>query len=235
MKTTFVPGHIWPGTNVDLYIAATFLPPLPPTLSEFPPTAAASSSSRANPPSPPSPPRRRHPRRRSAPSPPPRPRLAADPRHPRPATAAPLPRAQATSPPPRHRAIPATSPLSRRDVLYYSHQQLYQGKLLFSYVNIFGAERWRSAFITENCGDPDWFTSCRRYLFTSHAQFATLCIATWQLIVFEDRNGEYPNLQAYPHMRFHVWPNHQCELLATPIPFICSPAQVQTLSNSRHN
>ena len=32
-------------------------------------------------------------------------------------------------------------------------------------------KRWSSAFKTENCVDPDRFTSCRRYLITSYVQF----------------------------------------------------------------
>ena len=32
-------------------------------------------------------------------------------------------------------------------------------------------KQWSSAFIIENCGDPDRFISCRRYLITSYVQF----------------------------------------------------------------
>ena len=42
---------------------------------------------------------------------------------------------------------------------------------------ICGVWQWSSAFITENCGDPDRFTSCRRYLITSPAQLGR---CTWQ-------------------------------------------------------
>ena len=85
-------------------------------------------------------------------------------------------------------------------------------------------KRWSSAFMTENCGDPNRFTSCRRYLIISYVQFWGLYVTTFQLVVPKDRKQSYQNLEAHPHMGPHVWPDLQCEFQATLLPFSHTPS-----------
>ena len=85
-------------------------------------------------------------------------------------------------------------------------------------------KQWSSVFVTENSGNPDRFTSCRRYLITNYVQFWGLYVANFQLAVPKDRKQSYPNPEARPHMGPHVWPDLQCEFQATPLPFSHMPS-----------
>jgi hypothetical protein len=85
-------------------------------------------------------------------------------------------------------------------------------------------KRWSSAFIIENFGHLNWFTSCRRYLITSYIRFQGLYVITFQLVVPMDRKQSYPNLEAHPHMGPHIWPDLQCKFHATPLPFSHTPS-----------
>ena len=85
-------------------------------------------------------------------------------------------------------------------------------------------KRWSSAFMTENCGDPNRFTYCRRYLIISYVQFWGLYVTTFQLAVPKGPKIKLPEPRGAPHMGPHAWPNLQCEFQATPLPFSHSPS-----------
>ena len=59
-------------------------------------------------------------------------------------------------------------------------------------------KRWSSAFKTENCGDQDQFTSCRRYLIISYVQFWGLYVTTFQLAVPKGPEIKLPEPRGAP-------------------------------------
>ena len=59
-------------------------------------------------------------------------------------------------------------------------------------------KRWSSAFMTENCGDPNRFTYCRRYLIISYVQFWGLYVTTFQLAVPKGPKIKLPEPRGAP-------------------------------------
>ena len=53
-------------------------------------------------------------------------------------------------------------------------------------------------FMTENCGDPNRFTYCRRYLIISYVQFWGLYVTTFQLAVPKGPKIKLPEPRGAP-------------------------------------
>jgi len=85
----------------------------------------------------------------------------------------------------------------------------------------------------KNCGDPDRFTSCKKYPTTSYGQLYGLHTTTFRLAVPKDWEYDYPNPETHPHMGPHVWPDLHVSFRLRPCQSLARQARVRNIPDQR--